>query len=220
MAGTFTALQACVGGPTRIVGLSVIFLTLAACAGGGKRGVAPDCPEPAKHSTDYVIGAGDSLEIFVWRNPDLTTNVPVRPDGRISIPLAEGMQAVGKTPTELARDIEAVFAEYLRTPKVNIIVATQGAANQIQVVGNVASPQSLPYRAGIKLLDVVVAVGGLDDFAAGNRAKIIRQVDDDSASYWSGKRNMPAQPNRQIAQTVSIAHQRNRQAPRISLITN
>ena len=160
--------------------LAVFCLALTECAGGGKRVVAPACPEPAKHSTDYVIGAGDALEIFVWRNPDLTTKVPVRPDGRISIPLVEDMQAVGKTPTELARDIEAVFAEYLRTPKVNIIVASQGAANQIQVVGNVASPQALPYRAGIKLLDVVVAVGGLDDFAAGNRAKIIRQVAGDS----------------------------------------
>ena len=165
---------------TKIACLAVFCVALAACAGGGKRGVAPNCPEPAKGSTDYVIGAGDALEIFVWRNPDLTTKVPVRPDGRISIPLVEDMQAVGKTPTELARDIEVVFAEYLRTPKVNIIVATQGAANQIQVVGNVASPQALPYRAGIKLLDVVVAVGGLDDFAAGNRAKIIRQVAGDS----------------------------------------
>ena len=164
----------------KLAWLTVFCLALAACAGGGKRGVAPNCPEPAKHSTDYVIGAGDALEIFVWRNPDLTTKVPVRPDGRISIPLVEDMQAVGKTPTELARDIEAVFAEYLRTPKVNIIVATQGAANQIQVVGNVTNPQSLPYRTGLKLLDVVVAVGGLDDFAAGNRAKIIRQVAGDS----------------------------------------
>jgi len=158
----------------------LVILSLVACAGGGKRGVAPACPEPENQSTDYIIGAGDSLQIFVWRNPDLTTNVPVRPDGKISIPLVEDMQAVGKTPTELARDIEAVFAEYLRTPKVNIIVASQGAANQIQVVGNVNNPQSLPYRAGIKLLDVVVAVGGLDDFAAGNRSKIIRQTDGDS----------------------------------------
>ena len=174
------ALRPGAGRFAKIACLAVFCVALAACAGGGKRGVAPNCPEPAKGSTDYVIGAGDSLEIFVWRNPDLTTKVPVRPDGRISIPLVEDMQAVGKTPTELARDIEAVFAEYLRTPKVNIIVATQGAANQIQVVGNVASPQALPYRAGIKLLDVVVAVGGLDDFAAGNRAKIIRQVAGDS----------------------------------------
>ncbi len=174
------ALRSEAGRCAKIACLAVFCVALVACAGGGKRGVAPNCPEPGKRSTDYVIGAGDALEIFVWRNPDLTTKVPVRPDGRISIPLVDDMQAVGKTPTELARDIEAVFAEYLRTPKVNIIVATQGAANQIQVVGNVASPQALPYRAGIKLLDVVVAVGGLDDFAAGNRAKIIRQVGGDS----------------------------------------
>ena len=180
MTEEFPILRASVGEGARIACLAVICLALVACAGGGKRGVAPTCPEPAKHSTDYVIGAGDLLEIFVWRNPDLTTRVPVRPDGLISIPLVEDMQAVGKTPTELARDIEAVFAEYLRTPKVNILVATQGAANQIQVVGNVANPQSLPYRAGIKLLDVVVTAGGLDDFAAGNRAKIIRQVGGDS----------------------------------------
>ncbi len=180
MAEKFPTMRAIVGRRARIACLTLICMALAACAGGGKRGVVPTCPEPAKRSTDYIIGAGDSLEIFVWRNPDLTTNVPVRPDGRISIPLVEDMQAVGKTPTELARDIEAVFAEYLRTPKVNIIVATQGAANQIQVVGNVTNPQSLPYRTGIKLLDVVVAVGGLDEFAAGNRAKIIRQVNGDS----------------------------------------
>ena len=174
------ALRTDLGRRVRIACLSLVILSLVACAGGGKRGVAPACPEPENQSTDYIIGAGDSLRIFVWRNPDLTTNVPVRPDGKISIPLVEDMQAVGKTPTELARDIEAVFAEYLRTPKVNIIVASQGAANQIQVVGNVNNPQSLPYRAGIKLLDVVVAVGGLDDFAAGNRSKIIRQTDGDS----------------------------------------
>ncbi len=174
------ALRTDLGRRVRIACLSLVFLSLVACAGGGKRGVAPACPEPENQSTDYIIGAGDSLQIFVWRNPDLTTNVPVRPDGKISIPLVEDMQAVGKTPTELARDIEAVFAEYLRTPKVNIIVASQGAANQIQVVGNVNNPQSLPYRAGIKLLDVVVAVGGLDDFAAGNRSKIIRQTAGDS----------------------------------------
>ncbi|MCZ6559973.1 MAG: polysaccharide export protein [Gammaproteobacteria bacterium] len=175
-----TALRVDLGRQLRLTCLSLVFLSLVACAGGGKRGVAPVCPEPGKHSTDYIIGAGDSLQIFVWRNADLTTTVPVRPDGKISIPLVEDMQAVGKTPTELARDIEAVFAEYLRTPTVNIIVASQGAANQIQVVGNVANPQSLPYRTGIKLLDVVVAVGGLDDFAAGNRAKIIRQIEGNS----------------------------------------
>jgi polysaccharide export outer membrane protein len=181
MRGKNTVLRRGVSRYASVAWVTVVCLALSACAGGGgRRGVAPVCPEPKTHSSDYVIGAGDSLRIFVWRNPDLTTTVPVRPDGKISIPLVEDMQAVGKTPTKLARDIEREFAEYLRVPKVNIIVAAQGPANQIQVVGNVASPKSLPYRTGIKVLDVVVAVGGLDEFAAGNRAKIIRQYKGDS----------------------------------------
>jgi polysaccharide export outer membrane protein len=135
------------------------------------------CPEPAADSRDYVIGAGDTLEIFVWREPDLSGTIPVRPDGKISISLVEDMVAVGKTPTELARDMEAVLSEYLRLPKVNIIVASEGSANQIQVIGNVMSARSIPYREEIRVLDVVVAAGGLDEFAAGNRAQIVRTID-------------------------------------------
>lgn len=135
------------------------------------------CPEPDSTSPDYVIGAGDVLQIFVWRHDELTTDVPVRPDGKISIPLVEDMVAVRKTPTQLARDIETELAEYLRTPKVNIIVTRQGVANQIQIVGNVADPRAIPYREGIRILDAIIAVGGLGDFAAGNRTKLVRQVD-------------------------------------------
>lgn len=148
-------------------------ITIGGCASGG--GVPPVCPEPDARSQDYVIGAGDTLEIFVWRNPELSGTVPVRPDGKISISLVEDMVAVGKTPTELARDIEKVLAEYLRIPKVNILVASEGTSNQIQVIGNVVTPQSIAYRDGIQVLDVIVAVGGLDDFAAGNRSHIVRQ---------------------------------------------
>ena len=166
--------------PGRLTVLAAAGLLLAACASGGGSAQIADCYEPESQSPDYVIGAGDALQIFVWRNPDLTTAVPVRPDGKISIPLVEDMPAVGKTPTQLARDLEEEFAEYLRTPKVNIIVTTQGTANQIQVVGNVVSPQSLAYRADIMVLDAIIAVGGLDDFAAGNRSKIIRQVNGES----------------------------------------
>ena len=143
---------------------------------GGSDNLLETCPEPEGGVGDYIIGAGDSLQIFVWRHDELTSRVPVRPDGKISIPLVEDMVAVGKTPTVLARDLEVELAEYLRTPKVNIIVQNQGEANQIQVVGNVVRPQSLPYREGLKLLDVIVAVGGLDDFAAGNRSKIVREL--------------------------------------------
>lgn len=157
-------------------GLFVVWLLLTGCAGTGT-GTSPICPEPDASSQNYVIGAGDTLEIFVWREPELSGTIPVRPDGKISISLVEDMVAIGKTPTELARDMEEVLAEYLRLPKVNIIVASEGSSNQIQVIGNVLSPQSIPYHDDIRVLDVVVAVGGLDDFAAGNRAQIIRTLD-------------------------------------------
>lgn len=170
--------QAKKGVYVRLGSVLLAAIAVAGCAsGGGARGTAPVCPEPEVQSPDYVIGPWDTLQIFVWRNPELSSTVPVRPDGKISIPLVEDMQAVGKTPSQLARDLEAQLSEYLRSPEVNIIVANQGTANQIQVVGMVGQPQSLPYRADIRVLDVIIAVGGLHQFAAGNRAKIVRQVD-------------------------------------------
>ena len=124
----------------------------------------------------YVIGPGDVLQVFVWRNPELTITVPVRPDGRITTPLVEEMTAANKTAEQLARDIEKVVAEYVRSPQVNVIVVTpRGVASEVKVVGQVKSPQGVPFRAGMTVLDLVLAVGGLTDFAAGNRAKIIRE---------------------------------------------
>ena len=158
--------------------LLVAHLALAGCSSSGEPMLAANCPEPTGGAGDYMIGAGDSLQIFVWRHNELSSNVPVRPDGKISIPLVEDMVAVGKTPTQLARDIEELLSEYLRTPKVNIIVQNQGAGSQVQVIGNVNQPQSIPFREGLTLLDVMIAVGGLDDFAAGNRSNIVRQIDD------------------------------------------
>ena len=158
-----------------IVLMAICAISLAAC-GTTPTGVDA-CPKPESASPDYTIGAGDMMQIFVWRHDELTTTVPVRPDGKVSIPLVEDMVAVGKTPTALARDLEAELAEFLRTPKVNIIVTQQGVANQIQIVGNVSAPKAISYRDGIRLLDAMIAVGGLDDFAAGNRAKLVRQVD-------------------------------------------
>lgn len=119
------------------------------------------------------------LEIVVWRDAELSATVPVRPDGRITTPLIDDMPAAGKTPSALGADMEILLAEYLRTPKVSVMVKAQGAANQIQVIGEVNQPQSLSYRHGLKLLDVVVAVGGLTDFAAGNRASLVRQISAD-----------------------------------------
>ena len=127
--------------------------------------------------TNYIIGPGDRLQVFVWRHPDISVTVPVRPDGKISTPLVEDMVAVGKTPTELARHIEVVLEEYLRAPKVNVIVeAFVGVFEErIRVVGQAARPQALPYRDQMTLLDVMIEVGGLTQFAAGNRARVVRQ---------------------------------------------
>ena len=133
-------------------------------------------PPPSVVGADYIIGPGDTLQIYVWRNPELTVSMPVRPDGRISAPLVEDMVAVGKTPSALARDIEKVLAEFVRSPQVNVIVtAPAGLLSQVKAVGQVESPQAVPYRAGMRVLDLVLAAGGLTDYAAGNRAKLVRQ---------------------------------------------
>jgi len=134
-----------------------------------------DSPAESKVSDNYMIGPGDTIQVFVWRNPELTTTVPVRPDGKITTPLVQDMVAVGKTPSILARDIEKVLAEYVRSPQVNVIVTQPTSAfSQVKVIGQVARPQSIAYRDGLTVLDAVLAVGGLGPFAAGNRAKVIR----------------------------------------------
>jgi polysaccharide biosynthesis/export protein len=149
---------------------------LSACATGGSAPTLPVSELPS--GSDYIIAPGAVLNVFIWQHPDLSTTVPVRPDGKISTPLVEDMPAAGKTPTELARDMEAVLATYIRQPTVNIIVqeATAYFDQQIRVVGQAANPQSLPYREGMTLVDVMIAVGGLGEFAAGNRAKLVRQT--------------------------------------------
>jgi polysaccharide biosynthesis/export protein len=129
-------------------------------------------------NSDYIIGPGDTLQVFVWRNPELSVTVPVKPDGKISTPLVEDMVAVGKTSPQLARDMEAVLSEYVRSPKVNIIVTTAASAfSLVKVVGQVVHPQALPYREGMTVLDAVLEVGGLGQFASGNRSRIVRMVD-------------------------------------------
>ena len=133
----------------------------------------------ATQAAAYTIGPGDILQIFVWRNPELSVTVPVRPDGRVSTPLVEDMVAVGKTPTELARDIEKTLSEYIRSAQVNVIVSTPaGALSQVKAVGQVKTPQGIAYREGMRVLDLLLVVGGMTDFAAGNRAKIVRQQHD------------------------------------------
>jgi polysaccharide export outer membrane protein len=130
---------------------------------------------PSEVSPAYIIGPGDTLQVFVWRNAELTTTVPVRPDGKISTPLVEDMVAVGKTPSALARDIEVVLAQYVKSPQVNVIVTQPVSAfSQVKIIGQVIKPQSLPYREGMTVLDAILQSGGLAQFAAGNRAKIVR----------------------------------------------
>ena len=164
----------------RLVALAMGALAgVSACSSTGslQQFDADACPIPTGRGTDYRLSPGDMLEIFVWRNPELSITVPVRPDGRLSTPLVEDMVAATKTPSELAADLEEVLAAYIRTPEVNVIVGSQGPANQIQVVGQVVSPQGLAFRDGLRLLDALVAVGGLTDFAAGNRTKLSREVE-------------------------------------------
>jgi polysaccharide export outer membrane protein len=113
--------------------------------------------------------------VFVWNHPELTVTVPVRPDGQISTPLVENMHAAGQTASQLARDLEGKLAEYVRSPTVNVIVTSPlSIFSQVKIVGQVARPQALPYHEGMTVMDVVLAAGGLSEFAAGNRAKVVR----------------------------------------------
>lgn len=163
--------------------LSAVACVLAVIAGGltfTARAQTPAAPAPtpsdkAAQSPDYVIGPGDEIEVFVWQNRDLSVSVPVRPDGKISTPLNEDMVAVGKTPAQLAHDIEMKLSEYVRSPHVNVIVTRPASVfSQVKVIGQVARPQAIAYRDGMTVLDAVLAVGGLSEYAAGNRSRIVR----------------------------------------------
>ena len=159
----------------------LLILPLAAllAAGGCTTPRFPLLPEATyqlRYAQKYKIGPGDSVEIFVWRYPEVSTTVPVRPDGYISAPLLEDVPAAGKTPTELARDLEEALSVFLRDPLVTVIV--QGFVGvfpeQIRVLGEATAPRALQYRDGMTLLDLLIAVGGITEFAAGNRAVLVR----------------------------------------------
>ena len=140
--------------------------------------IAAEAGAALANEPSYIIGAGDSIQIFVWHNADLTAHVPVRPDGRVSIPLVEDIPCAGKTPTQLARDIEQILRKYVQDPIVTVIVDSFVGlpSQQIRVVGEAAQPKALPYRADMTVLDAMIAVGGLTQYAAGNRAKLTRNV--------------------------------------------
>ena len=153
----------------------VAFLAAVLVAGCAST-VPPAPPMAAEPEYRYIIGPGDTLNIVVWRNPELSSSVPVRPDGRITTPLVEDMVAQGKNPTELAREIETALKKYLQDPVVTVVVTGFGGGNdeQVRVLGQAVKPATLPYRQNMTLLDVMIAVGGLTDFAAGNRAVLFR----------------------------------------------
>jgi polysaccharide export outer membrane protein len=167
--------------------LATIVLLASLLGGCGGTPARLDIPTAASASEtgEYLIGPGDTLQIFVWGQPELSVTVPVRPDGRVSTPLIEDLVAVGKTPTQLAQEMEGVLAEYLRSPEVNVIVqefvGTFGT--QIRVLGQVVRPGVVPYRERMTLLDVMIEVGGLTQFAAGNRSRLVRTVDGTSQEF-------------------------------------
>ncbi|CDH46815.1 Polysaccharide export protein [Candidatus Contendobacter odensis Run_B_J11] len=174
----------------RISGLVLSAIVLGACA-SSKEGVSlPSSTSYGSQTTspetyNYLIGPGDSVQIFVWRNPEVSQGVTVRPDGKISTPLVEDLQASGKTPTQLARDLEKALETYIRQPIVTVIVAggIGPYSEQIRVVGQAAKPQAIAYKQKMTLLDVMIVVGGLTQFADGNKTKVVRVVDDKQKEY-------------------------------------
>lgn len=163
--------------------IGMVGVLLAACA------MNPDAPaavaESGEPTPQYVIGPTDGLQIFVWRNPELSTGVTVRPDGRISVPLIEDLDAAGKTPTQLAREMEKILSEFVQDPVVTVIVTgfVGPFDKQIRVVGEATEPRAIQYRSNMTALDAIIEVNGLTEFAAGNRAVIVRIVDGESQSY-------------------------------------
>ncbi|MCB2057034.1 MAG: polysaccharide biosynthesis/export family protein [Novosphingobium sp.] len=162
-----------------LAGSALVCLALGGCAGSANGPQLPPASFVAMQEgpgEEYVIGPLDELTIFVWRNPELGAKVQVRPDGRITTPLITDMPAVGKTPSMLAEDIKLQLSQYIQDPLVSVIVNKFAGtySQQVRIVGATEKPASIPYRANMTLLDAMIAVGGLSEYAAGNRAKLVR----------------------------------------------
>lgn len=169
----------CLAAATKLLLASTLAWSLIGCSSNPP---APALAATADYS--YKIGPGDNLNIVVWRNPELSMSVPVRPDGKMSSPLIDDLSAIGKDPTTLARDIEKELAKFIRDPVVTVIVTgfVGPYSEQIRVVGAAAKPQILAYKQKMTMLDVMIAVGGITDFADGNRATILR-TSENNAQY-------------------------------------
>jgi polysaccharide export outer membrane protein len=163
---------------TKLALVSACTLALSGCALFDKPAPPSAAALAGAAPADYLIGPGDGLSIIVWRNPEVSMSVPVRPDGKITTPLVEDLPAAGKTSTELARDIEKALAKFIQQPVVTVVVTgfVGNFNEQIRVIGQAARPQALPYRRDMSLMDVLIAVGGVTEFASGNRASVIRNV--------------------------------------------
>lgn len=163
---------------TRFPGLPMILALAALLSACSQLADAPEIVASADERPTYRIGPTDQLSIFVWRNPELSMAIPVRPDGSISMPLVPEMIAAGKTPKVLAEDLERVLAKYVQAPMVTVIVTgfVGPLDQQVRVVGEAAEPKALQYRDNMTVLDVMIQVGGLTTFAAGNRAVLTRRV--------------------------------------------
>ncbi len=169
----------------RAVKGSIAILGLILLAGCGSYDGEPPPVDTAAETPQYIIGPLDSLSVFVWRNPELSTGAVVRPDGRVTLPLVEDLDAAGKTPVELARDVEEALGEYILDPIVTVSVGgfVGPFSEQIRIVGEASRPQAIPYRADMTVLDVMIAVGGLTDFADGNATTLVRDVDGSQQKY-------------------------------------
>lgn len=169
----------------QLVKTAGVFLGSVMLAACGSNPPVPSSDRLDSPDYNYVIGAGDTMEIFVWGNPELTTTGVVRPDGKFTTRLVEDLQASGKTSTELARDIEASYGEYVRQPVVSVIVNgfVGVPEQQVRVVGEAMTPSSVPYRQHMTLLDLMVAVGGMTEFAAGNKSVLVRTHGGKQSSY-------------------------------------
>ncbi len=165
----------------RVVLVAMVSTFVLGCASFSTPKYPPAPVAAATPDYNYIVGPGDSLNIIVWRNPELSLTVPVRPDGKVTTPLVDELVAQGKTSSEIARDVEKALGKYVRDPIVTVIVTgfVGPYSEQIRVVGEAAKPQFLPYKQKMTLLDVMIAVGGLTDFADGNAASILRGSDGD-----------------------------------------
>jgi|TARA_B110000971_G_scaffold91061_1_gene93668 polysaccharide export outer membrane protein len=163
---------------------ALMLSVLIGCTSSGSQ-LLPDTDSATKNNSSYLIGPGDQLQIFVWRNPDLSTSVTVRPDGRISSPLIDDLDVSNLEPMMVAKLIEDRLSTFIRTPRVSIMVSGFNSTleQQIRVLGNATNPKTLPYRSGMTLLDVMIAVQGLSDFADGDNAQLIRKVNGETQQY-------------------------------------